>query len=430
MKYFSTNNPALRASFKEAIFQGLPTDNGLYMPESIPHINEEILNSFIDKTLAEIGLEVLFPFIEDEMDSEALNEILLDVFSFDIPLIELNHPIYSLELFHGPTCAFKDVGARFLARCLSYFNQKSDKEITILVATSGDTGSAVAQGFHNVPNTKVVVLFPEGKVSELQQKQMTSLGDNITVYGVQGTFDDCQNLVKEAFLDHDLRNRVNITSANSINVARLLPQMIYFFYAWTQVSELNRNGIVFSVPSGNYGNLTAGLIAQQMGLPVSRFIAASNANNVVPKYLNEGSYKTKNSIQTYSNAMDVGNPSNFARMLSILPSHEHMIKNISGHYFTDSDTLNAISNAYKDYDYITDPHGAIGYAALMEYILDDREVGVFLHTAHPAKFLDIVENGIQKSIEIPNQLLKVLGNDGNYEQMEAKYTALKGNLLS
>jgi threonine synthase len=429
MKYYSTNNTKNFVSFREAIFRGLPEDNGLYMPGFIPRLPEGFYSNIEEYSLPELAYEVLYPYMQSEIDEGALKEILIEVFSFEIPLIELEERLYALELFHGPTCAFKDIGARFLARTLSYFTQQQDDDITILVATSGDTGSAVAKGFHLVPNVKVKILFPIGRTSRLQQLQMTTLGDNVEAYGIEGTFDDCQELVKTAFLDEDLRKQVNITSANSINIARMLPQSVNYFHAWAQLPRTYRQNLLFAVPSGNYGNLTAGLIAQRMGLPVKRFLAASNANNIVPRYLNEGAYMTRNSIQTISNSMDVGNPSNFARMLDLHPSHSDMIEHMSGYFYSDEEDKDAIKTAYDKFKYILDPHGALGFSALHEHGIKPNEAGIFLHTAHPAKFSDVIEEVIGTEAAYPEQLSSVFLKESHYEMMEKDYKNLREILL-
>ncbi|MEX2363024.1 MAG: threonine synthase, partial [Balneolaceae bacterium] len=342
---------------------------------------------------------ILCPFIEGEIPDEQLSEILDETLNFELPLFEVDEDFYSLELFHGPTFAFKDVGARFLARCLGYFSQKEDQKLTVLVATSGDTGSAVAQGFYGIPNIEVVILYPSGKVSRFQEQQMATLGKNITALEIKGTFDDCQKLVKQAFLDEELKNHKKLTSANSINIARLLPQSIYYFYALSQLQLEKREQVVFSVPSGNYGNLTAGIIAKRMGLPVKHFLACSNQNKTVTDYLNTSEYNPRPSIQTISNAMDVGDPSNFARMLDLFSgSHEKMRKQISGYSYSDEETRKAIREVYKQKGYILDPHGAVGYLGLKEYLQENSGTGIFLETAHPFKFKEVVEKEIDEKL--------------------------------
>ena len=405
MKFYSTNHQVEPVSFEEAIFMGLPADNGLFMPEEIPVLPSSFFDSLPEMSLPEIGFEVLKHFVGDEIPNEELKDIIEETLSFEIPLSKIRDNVYSLELFHGPTLAFKDVGARFLARCLSYFTRKSKKELTVLVATSGDTGSAVANGFFNVPGVGVVILYPKGKVSGFQEQQMTTLGGNIIALEVEGTFDDCQHMVKQSFLDKDLRSKRNLTSANSINIARLLPQSIYYFYAWSRLAESERNDVVFSVPSGNYGNLSAGLIAHKMGLPVKHFLACSNVNDTVPMYLWNARFEPKPSVATISNAMDVGNPSNFVRMLDMFDgSHQKMIRKITGYSYTDVSTRDTIQKTYGLTGYILDPHGAVGYLGLMDYYRNGTGTGVVLETAHPIKFKDTVENQIHREVPMPGHV--------------------------
>ncbi len=405
MKYYSTNGKVEPVSFKEAIFKGLPDDNGLFMPEMIPTLPPSFFEEISTLSLPEIGFEVIKPFVNGEIPDSELKELIEDVLSFDIPLVKVKNGVYSLELFHGPTLAFKDVGARFLARSLSYFTRKEEKKLTVLVATSGDTGSAVANGFYNVPNIDVIILYPTGKVSAFQEQQMTTLGGNITALEVDGTFDDCQKLVKEAFLDEELKAELNLTSANSINMARLLPQSVYYFYAWAQLSQEDKKKVVFSIPSGNYGNLSAGLIAQKMGLPIHHFLACSNANDTVPLYLWNGRFQPKPSVATISNAMDVGNPSNFVRMLDIFDgSHLEMSNTISGYAYTDESTRNTIQKVYALTGYILDPHGAVGYMGLIDHLASNEGTGIVLETAHPVKFNQTVEQEIGMRVALPSHV--------------------------
>ncbi len=405
MKYFSTKGTVEPVNFQEAIFRGLPADNGLFMPEKIPVLPSSFFDDLSTKSLPEIGFEVLRHFVDGEIPDETLKELVADTLSFDIPIARINNSVYALELFHGPTMAFKDVGARFLARCLSYFTQKKSKQLTVLVATSGDTGSAVANGFFNVDGIEVVILYPSGKVSGFQEQQMTTLGGNITALEVDGTFDDCQALVKQAFLDDELREAKQLTSANSINIARLLPQSIYYFYAWAQLPDEAKKQAIFSVPSGNYGNLSAGLIAQKMGLPIKHFLACSNTNDTVPLYLWNGNFEPKPSVSTISNAMDVGNPSNFFRMLDLFDgSYQQMIKHISGYAYTDDSTRDAIRKTYALYGYILDPHGAVGYLGLMDYFRSEQGTGILLETAHPIKFKKTVEEQILRDVPMPEHV--------------------------
>lgn len=402
MKYYSTKGSVDPVSFQEAIFKGLPEDNGLYMPETIPELPSSFFDEISDYSLPEIGFKVIKPYVGNEISDEDLKRIIDETLSFDIPLVKIKEGAYSLELFHGPTLAFKDVGARFLARALSHFTKKEDKKLTVLVATSGDTGSAVANGFYNVPNIEVVILYPSGKVSDFQEQQMTTLGGNITALEIDGTFDDCQKLVKEAFLDEELRSRLNLTSANSINMARLLPQSVYYFHAFAQLSEAEKKNVVFSIPSGNYGNLSAGLIAQKMGLPIKHFLACSNANDTVPSYLWNGDFKPKPSVSTISNAMDVGNPSNFIRMLDIFDgSHRKMSERVTGYAYTDDATRDIIRKVFALTGYVLDPHGAVGYLGLSDYMSFNEGTGIVLETAHPVKFKKTVEEELSLTIKIP-----------------------------
>ena len=405
MKYYSTNGNVEPVSFKEAIFKGLPDDNGLFMPEIIPMLPSSFFEGISELSLPEIGFEVIKPFVDGEIPDEELKSLIEEVLSFEIPLKKIKDNVFSLELFHGPTLAFKDVGARFLARSLSYFTKQEEKKLTVLVATSGDTGSAVANGFYNVPNIEVIILYPKGKVSEFQEQQMTTLGGNITALEVDGTFDDCQKLVKDAFLDVELSSALNLTSANSINIARLLPQSVYYFYAWAQLTEGERNNVIFSVPSGNYGNLSAGLIAQRMGLPIKHFLACSNANDTVPLYLWNGKFEPKASVATISNAMDVGNPSNFIRMLDLFDkSHSKMSESITGYAYTDESTRKTIQKVYALTGYILDPHGAVGYMGLVDYLNSGTGTGIVLETAHPVKFNQTVEEEIGMKVPLPNHV--------------------------
>ncbi|MFV1884864.1 MAG: threonine synthase [Balneola sp.] len=405
MNYYSTNGKVEPVSFKEAIFKGLPDDNGLFMPETIPALSSSFFEGISNLTLPEIGFEVIKPFVDGEIPDDELRTLIEDVLSFEIPLKKIKEGVYSLELFHGPTLAFKDVGARFLARSLSYFTRKEEKKLTVLVATSGDTGSAVANGFYNVPNIDVIILYPSGKVSAFQEQQMTTLGGNITALEIDGTFDDCQKLVKEAFLDEELKTALNLTSANSINMARLLPQSVYYFYAWAQLSEEEKKNVIFSVPSGNYGNLSAGLIAQRMGLPIKHFLACSNANDTVPLYLWNGKFEPRPSVATISNAMDVGNPSNFVRMLDLFAgSHSRMIESITGYSYTDESTRNTIQKVYALTGYVLDPHGAVGYMGLTDYMNSNQGTGIVLETAHPVKFNQTVEEEIGMTVALPTHV--------------------------
>lgn len=423
MKFYSTNNKKHLVGFKEAVIKGLPADNGLFMPESIPTLPKDFFNAMHDMSFHDIAYNVAYPFLKEELSEAEIKEIITETLSFDIPVVEVEPDVYSLELFHGPTCAFKDVGARFLARCLSHF---SDVKSTVLVATSGDTGSAVANGFLGVENVDVVILYPKGKVSHLQEQQLTTLGQNITALEVDGTFDDCQRLVKSAFLDEALNQKFALTSANSINIARLLPQSFYYFWALAQLDA----GVEysFSIPSGNYGNLTAGLLAKHMGLPIKQFIASANRNDIVPQYLHTGIFDPRASIQTISNAMDVGDPSNFKRMLDLYDgSLEAIQQDIAGASFTDEETQSCMKAVYEQTGYVLDPHGAVGYLGLQKN--RGTTPGIFLETAHPAKFIDVVEDTIG-GIDIPERLKAYLDKEKQAINMSSKFEAFKGYLLS
>ena len=404
MKFYSTNNRNHVVDLQEAVIQGLAPDNGLYMPEAIPQLSDSVIKKLPTLTFKEIGYEVVKNLIGNDLPDQELHKLIDHTLQFDAPLVQVETDVYALELFHGPTLAFKDFGARFLAGLLGYFAKAQSREITILVATSGDTGSAVANAFLNVAGTRVVVLYPSDKVSEAQEKQFTTLGGNITALEVNGTFDDCQRLVKQAFLDAELKQKFFLTSANSINIARLIPQSFYYFRAYAQLK--NNKPVVFAVPSGNFGNLTAGLLAKRMGLPIDRFVAATNVNDVIPLYLKTGEFNPRPSIQTISNAMDVGNPSNFARMLDLF-NHDfaELSKQIRGYAFSDEHTREAMKKIYAKSNYQADPHGAVGYLGLTRFMKDNPGyTGVFLETAHPAKFKDVVEEALQTQIEVPERL--------------------------
>lgn len=401
MKFYSTSKSSSPVSFKEAVVSSLPKDGGLYFPTSIPTFPSSFLREISSMKLWEIGFQIMRPYCEGDIPSDTLQSILEDTFCFDIPLNNVHDQIHSLELFHGPTFAFKDVGARFLARCLAYFQKDENQEVTILVATSGDTGGAVATGFHNIPGVRVVVLYPTGKVSDLQERQMTTLGGNITALEVSGDFDDCQRMVKEAFLDRSINDKIKLSSANSINIARWLPQSIYYFVPFQQPEMLGRK-IAVCVPSGNYGNITAGLLAKKSGLPIHRFIAASNANDIVPRYLKSGSYEPKPTVATISNAMDVSLPSNYVRLQELCgEEYQNIIKEVSGGAMHDAENKETMKHVYQQHDYLMDPHSAIGYGILSEEVQQD-EIGVYLSTAHYCKFKDVVESAIGESITIPS----------------------------
>lgn len=437
MKYYSTNGNAPMASLKDAVIKGLAPDGGLYMPERIPTIPKAFFNNLEEMSFQEIAYVVANTLFGDDIDSDKLKSIVYDALSFPIPLKKVEDNIYVLELFHGPTLAFKDVGARFMARLLGYFNEKEadGKDVNVLVATSGDTGSAVANGFLNVPGVNVFVLYPKGKVSRLQEMQFATLGANIHPLEIDGTFDDCQAMVKAAFVDEELNGRMKLTSANSINPARFLPQMFYYFWAYAQLLAMTKDEnigekLVFCVPSGNLGNICSGLIGNKMGLPVKRFIAANNRNKVFADYLQSGEYKPKASIQTVANAMDVGAPSNFARILDLYEKNHGKITDcISGLSYSDEEILDVIDKLYHKNGYLLDPHGATGYLALKDS-LQDEEIGVFLETAHPAKFKETVGNSIKKELEIPEALQKFASRQKQSVKLPATFSALKRHLLS
>ncbi len=408
MQYYSTNDKTNTVSLKEAVVKGLAADNGLFMPERIERFPASFFDSIEQLSFQEIAFEVAKKFFGEDIEAEKLKEIVFDTLQFDCPVVKVTDNIYSLELFHGPTLAFKDVGARFMARLLNHFLVKTEKTVNVLVATSGDTGSAVANGFLGVEGIHVYVLYPKGKVSKIQESQFTTLGKNITAIEIDGTFDDCQHLVKTAFLDTALNERLVLTSANSINVARFLPQAFYYFNAYArlkEIGELQGKELVVSVPSGNLGNLTAGLFAREMGLPVKQFIAANNANDVVFEYLETGNYNPRPSVETIANAMDVGAPSNFARILDLYGnSHQVISKIIKGYRYLDGDIRTVVTKVFKETGYLCDPHGACGFQALREY-LSEGEVGVFLETAHPAKFKETVDGLVgEENVVIPEKL--------------------------
>ena len=406
MKYFSTNKTVPQVSLMEAVTKGLASDNGLFMPTRINEFKSDFFKKIQNLSFQEISFEVAKKFFGEDIPEQTLKDIVYDTLSFDCPIVKVNDSMYSLELFHGPTLAFKDVGGRFMARLLGYFLQGFKKEVNVLVATSGDTGSAVANGFYDVPGIKVYVLYPKGLVSDIQEKQFTTLGKNITALEIDGTFDDCQSLVKSAFLDEELNEAMVLTSANSINVARFLPQAFYYFNAYARLREAGISGeVVFSVPSGNFGNLTAGLFAKFMGLPVKRFIAANNENDIVYKYLKSGKYQPRASVSTIANAMDVGAPSNFARILELYNhSHQDISTDMVGYRYSDKEIRETMKQVFAEENYMLDPHGAVGYRAL-KADLKDGEVGVFLETAHPAKFTETVESVLgEGTVVLPEKL--------------------------
>ncbi|MEX0287518.1 MAG: threonine synthase [Flavobacteriaceae bacterium] len=430
MKFFSLNKVAPKVTFREAVINGIAPDKGLYFPEEIQPLSPKFFKDIESRSNLEIAFEAIHQFVREDIPDEALKHILDKVLDFDFPLVEIDKNIAALELFHGPTMAFKDVGARFMAQCLGYFSDHSEEEVTVLVATSGDTGGAVANGFLGVKGVKVIILYPGGKVSDIQERQLTTLGQNITALKVDGTFDDCQTMVKRAFLDEELWGKMKLTSANSINVARWLPQMFYFMFAYRQAVSKDKE-VVFSVPSGNFGNICAGMMAAKLGMPVKRFIAATNVNDTVPDFMRSGTYNPKPSKPTISNAMDVGDPSNFIRIRQLYHNNLDTLRSrLSSYSFTDQATKEAMDKIHNVSGYVADPHGAVGYLGLKKYMEARPDVsGIFLETAHPVKFLDIVEDTLGVSLTIPGQIAQLM----NQEKIAipiANYEQLKGVLLS
>ena len=430
MRLYSTKNTTKFVSLREAVFKGLPEDNGLYMPESLPRLPEDFIKNLKNYSFQEIGFEICKHLFAGAIAENDLREIIEKSITFPAPLVELDEETHILELFHGPSLAFKDFGARFMAQLMSYFNRGEDRELVILVATSGDTGGAVAAGFYNTPGIRVVILYPSGKVSHLQEKQLTTLGGNITAIEVGGTFDDCQALVKKAFLDEDLTRKIRLSSANSINIARLIPQTFYYFEAFKQLEDDDKQ-IVFCIPSGNFGNLTAGLFAKKMGLPIHRFIAATNANDVVPEYLETGVFSPRTSVPTLSNAMDVGNPSNFARMLDLHCSTWNILKEeIAGYAFNDEQTKAALKEVFEKYNYVIDPHGAVGFLAFRQFQKEyPGAKGVVLETAHPSKFLPDVEAILKRKIDVPERLAVLTDKEKNAVQLGIEFETFKNWLM-
>jgi threonine synthase len=432
MHFYSTNKISPNVTLEEAVIKGLAADNGLYMPEKITPLPAKFFKEIGSLSLQQIAFEVAKTLLQNSIDETVLKKIIEDSINFDAPLVSLNDSIQVLELFHGPTAAFKDFGARFMARITAHFIQKYDKKVNVLVATSGDTGSAVANGFLNMPNTRVIILYPKKKVSFIQEQQLTTLGNNIIALEVDAVFDDCQNLVKQAFLDEELNKRLILTSANSINIARLIPQSFYYFYAYAQLKDKSKP-VVFSVPSGNFGNLTAGLMAQKMGLPVSMFIAATNINDIVPEYLKSGIFEARPSESTISNSMDVGNPSNFRRMLDLYNNDlDTMRKHVKGYSFTDDQTKMAMKEVSTKFNYTIDPHGAVAYLGLDAYLKEKgmKDLnGIVLETAHPSKFIDVVESTINKQVKIPERLEEYMSKKNSSKPMSNSFDDFKKFLL-
>jgi len=433
MKYYSTNKKVTGVSLQDAVIKGLAEDKGLFMPDKIKALPQSFFDTIENLSFQEIAYTVADAFFGEDVEAAALKEIVYDTLNFDVPLVHVNNNIYSLELYHGPTLAFKDVGGRFMSRLLGYFIQKQgdDTKVNVLVATSGDTGSAVANGFLGVKGIHVYVLYPKGLVSPIQECQFTTLGQNITALEVDGTFDDCQALVKSAFMDEELNAKLKLTSANSINVARFLPQSFYYFYAYAQLKKLGKaDNVVMCVPSGNFGNITAGLFAKRMGLPVKRFIAANNRNDIFLQYLQTGDYKPRPSVSTIANAMDVGDPSNFARVLDLYGgSHTAISAEISGVSYNDVQIAETLKSCFAETDYLLDPHGAVGYRALEEK-LEANETGVFMETAHPAKFLETVEKIIGSKVEIPQKLQEFMKGTKQSLELSKDFETFKKYLMS
>lgn len=429
MQYFSLNHDAPKVTFSEAVIKGLAPDRGLYFPENITPLPDSFFENIENLDNVEIAFHAIKQFIGDEIPEIELRDILKDVLNFKFPVVEIEDNIGTLELFHGPTMAFKDVGARFMARCMGYFNQNNKNHVTVLVATSGDTGGAVANGFLGVKGVDVVILYPTGKVSEIQEKQLTTLGQNITALEVDGVFDDCQEMVKTAFLDQSITNQKQLTSANSINVARWLPQLFYYLFAYKQIKSKGKD-IIFSVPSGNFGNICAGIVAHKLGLPVKHFVASTNINDTVVRYMETSEYTPQPSKPTISNAMDVGNPSNFIRIQQLFKNDFKDLKNhFSAFSFDDLQTKKAMKEIFKKTGYITDPHGAVGYLGLLKQTIKNDQYGIFLETAHPVKFLDIVEDTLDTVVEIPLQIQKVMDKEKTSIPIR-NYQDLKQFLLS
>ncbi len=430
MNFYSLNKQATSVDFREATIKGQAPDKGLYFPETIPQIDASVIANIAAYSKEELAFLIMQPYVGNTIDSKNLQRIVSETINFPFPLVPVSNQIYSLELFHGPTLAFKDVGARFMSRCLGYFSQDQKKKVTVLVATSGDTGGAVANGFLGVEGVEVVILYPSGKVSAVQELQLTTCGQNITALEVNGSFDDCQAMVKDAFMDADLNAALQLTSANSINVARWLPQQFYYFFAYQQWKD-KQHPPVIAVPSGNFGNICAGLLAHVSGLPVKHFIAACNVNDAVPEYLRSGQYQSKTAVPTISNAMDVGSPSNFIRVMELFGSAYETIKEkISGYTVTDDLTKQTIAHVYEKYGYTLDPHGAVAYYALQDYLSHHREeAGILLETAHPVKFPETVEAMTGKKIAIPESAQPLFNKEKQSVKMNASFLGLKNWLL-
>ncbi len=428
MKLYSTNNKNNIVDLRKAVLNSLAEDKGLYMPLDIPMLNDSFLTHLPQYSFQEIAFTICTNLFKDYIPANDLMEIINRSMTFAAPVVNITDKIATLELFHGPSLAFKDFGARFMAQLMSYFNKENNNEITILVATSGDTGGAVASGFYEAEGINVVILYPSGKVSDIQEKQLTTLGKNITACEIDGNFDDCQRIVKTAFLDQDLNQRFNLSSANSINIARLIPQSFYYFEAYKQ--KRTDDNLVFAVPSGNFGNLTAGLLAKKMGLAIHKYIAATNINKVVPDYLDTGEYLPIHSKETIANAMDVGNPSNFVRMQELYSTLESMRENISGYWYDDNAIKDCMRKVFKDYSYILDPHGAIGFMAAQSFLENNNAEVIFLETAHPCKFIEDVENSISTKVNLPDSIQQLLEKEKVSIKLNNNFQSFKSFLLS
>jgi threonine synthase len=434
MKFYSTNSPSVKVDFNEAVFNSFPPDKGLYMPEDIPVLDKAFIENIENYSLPDIAFEVSRSLLKDSIPEDDLYAIIEDAFNFPAPIVRLDDRISVLELFHGPSLAFKDFGARFMSRVMSYYLRQDDELLDILVATSGDTGGAVALGFLDVPGTRVTILYPEGKVSEIQELQLTTNNQNIRALAVKGTFDDCQALVKQAFTDPELSNALRLTSANSINIARLIPQTFYYFNAYAQLKREGKSDVVFSVPSGNFGNIAAGLLAWKMGLPVRQFLAATNANDTVPVFLKTGEFKPKPSVQTYSNAMDVGDPSNWIRIMELFKGDVDRLKQlVRGYSYTDAQTVEAMDIIGKRYGYVACPHTAIAWMALIDWFKEkqgDIVEGVFLSTAHPCKFPEIIPQEVSSLLTVPKQVTGLKSKPAVYDTIEPDFKTFKSFLLA
>lgn len=429
MQFFSTNNKSLKASFKEATIRGLAPDRGLYFPETIPRFEKEFIDNIEQFSDEEIAYQVITPYAGEDIPAGELKRIVSETVNFPIPLVPLTNEISTLELFHGPTLAFKDIGARFMSRCLGFFSKETNKNVIVLVATSGDTGGAVADGFYNVPGVDVVILYPSGKVSNVQEKQLTTLGKNIHALEVDGVFDDCQTMVKETFLDKEINRHLFLTSANSINVARWLPQQFYYLFAYKQWLNKNEPPVI-SVPSGNFGNICAAMLAEKSGMPVKHFIAACNANDVVPRFFKNGKYDPQKAISTISNAMDVGDPSNFVRILELFGQDALALSGkMTSLSFSDEETRKAIRELKAATGYLADPHGAVGYLALRQYLNENGGKGYFVETAHPVKFHDVMEPIINDKVPVPAAVLEQLKKEKKATKISASSTELQQFLM-